>query len=117
MLHFVARINYKFPMPDINADYRVILHSELNSRKLKNSQYSLRAFSKHLEIDPSYLSKLIAGKLIASVDLADSLAKKLKLNHEQYSQFVLSAAEENKCQSLYEVNPDLTDCDQDKVLL
>ncbi len=100
-------------MPDINADYRAILYSELSTRKLKNSRYSLRAFSKHLEIDPSYLSKLIAGKLIVSVDLADSLAKKLNLCNDQYTQFVLSAAEENKCQSLYEVNPDLTDCNKE----
>ncbi len=100
-------------MPDINADYRAILHTELNARKSKNSHYSLRAFSRHLEVDPSYLSKLISGKLIVSVDLADSLAKRLKLSNDQYTQFVLSAAEENKCQSLYDVNPDLTDCDKE----
>ena len=46
-----------------------------------------------------------------SVDVAASMAKKLKLNDEMRKQFIMSAAEEQKCHALYLIDPNLTDCD------
>lgn len=40
---------------------RLFLHRELESRKRKNPRYSLRAFARALEIDPSLLTKYLSG--------------------------------------------------------
>jgi hypothetical protein len=39
-----------------------VLQEEFDARKERNSRYSLRAFARDLRIDPSNLSKLLAGK-------------------------------------------------------
>jgi transcriptional regulator with XRE-family HTH domain len=98
-------------MADLEAHYRIYLRQELERRKSKNARYSLRAFAKSLKIDNGQLSKIIAGKALLSVDLADQLAKKLKLTGDERKEFLVSAAEEQKCLLLYLVDPSLTDCD------
>ncbi len=99
-------------MADIAAEYRLILKSKLESRKIKNKRYSLRAFARDLDIDASYLAKINSGKVLLSVDLAAQIANKLNLSQDKYTQFILSAADEQKCHALYFVDPSLTDCDQ-----
>lgn len=99
-------------MADMSAEYRLILESEISSRKNKNSRYSIRAFARDLEIDASYLTKIRAGKSLLPVDLAAKIAKKLFLPKDKYSQFILSAADEQRCHALYLVDPILTDCDR-----
>ncbi len=101
-------------MADLNAEYRMILNSEFKIRKEKNARYSLRAFALLLGVDASYLSKINSGKLMLSVDVAASMAKKLKLNEEIRKQFILSAAEEQRCHAVYLIDPNLTDCDPSK---
>lgn len=101
-------------MADINAEYRLILNSEFNVRKKKNPRYSLRAFARLLKVDASYLSKINSGKLILPVDVAASIAEKLKLEKEIRKKFILSAAEEQTCHALYLTDPELTDCDPEK---
>lgn len=98
-------------MADDSAFYRNYLKEELQRRKSKNSRYSLRAFAKSLAIDNGQLSKIISGKALLSVDLADNISKKLKLTGDDRIRFLVSAAEEQKCQLLYLVDPTLTDCD------
>ena len=101
-------------MADLNADYRKILSTEFQVRNEKNTRYSLRAFALLLGVDASFLSKINSGKLMLSVDVAASMAKKLKLNDEMRKQFIMSAAEEQKCHALYLIDPNLTDCDPSK---
>ncbi len=100
-------------MADFEAFYRVYLKEELRLRKSKNRRYSLRAFAKSLKIDNGQLSKIIAGKALLSVDLADQVAKALKLTGTDRVEFLTSAAEEQKCHLLYLVDPSLTDCDSE----
>ena len=52
------------PPPAISNDrvFRQQLASELAFRQRANSRYSLRAFARFLDLDPSYLSKVIQGK-------------------------------------------------------
>ena len=101
-------------MADLSADYRTILSSEFQTRHEKNTRYSLRAFALSLGVDASFLSKIKSGKLMLSVDVAAAMAKKLKLNSEMRKQFIMSAAEEQKCHALYLIDPNLTDCDPAK---
>jgi len=101
-------------MANMNAVYRQVLEKVFVAKTSRNSKYSLRAFARFLDCDPSYLSKLNSGKLILSVDLADQFSKKLKLSEKERRAFILSAAEEQKCHALYLLDPSLTDCDEEK---
>lgn len=100
-------------MADLDTDYRIILNHEFTTRKAKNSKYSKRAFAKFLSVDNGFLSKLLSGKVMLSLDLAESFCKKLKLDDEQRTKFILSAAEEQKCHALYLLDPSLAECDED----
>jgi len=98
-------------MADMDADYRRILELEFSRRKERNGRYSLRAYAAALGVDVSYLSKLRAGRIILSVDLAAAFAKSLGLTEAVRREFILSAADEQKCHALYLVDPSLTECD------
>lgn len=98
-------------MSDINASYRKILFSEFQTRKAKNPRYSVRAFAKYLFLDNGFLSKLFSGKVLLSLDLADKITKRLKLTPELRREFLLSAAEEQRCHALYLIDPSLTECE------
>lgn len=101
-------------MADLEAFYREHLNSEFLERKRKNSRYSIRSYARSLGVDNGYLSKLLRGKTLISLDLADSIAKKLNLSTDVRNQFLKSAAEEQMCNSLYDIDPDLTECDSNK---
>ena len=98
-------------MADSDAFYRIYLNDELKRRKAKNGRYSLRAFANSLKIDNGQLSKIMSGKALLSVDLADQLTKMLKLGDSDRVDFLKSAAEEQRCHLLFLVDPTLTDCD------
>jgi transcriptional regulator with XRE-family HTH domain len=98
-------------MADLEAFYRVHLKQELRNRKARNSRYSIRAFAKSLSVDNGYLSKLLSGKALLSLDLADQISRKLRLPGELRRDFLLSAADEQRCHALYLIEPTLTDCD------
>jgi transcriptional regulator with XRE-family HTH domain len=98
-------------MADAEAFYRKVLQEEFARRKVKNKRYSLRAFAGSLRMDNGQLSKILSGKALLSVDLADQIAKRLKLEDETRVEFLTSAAEEQKCRLLYLVDPSLTDCE------
>lgn len=100
-------------MADLNAYYRKILSDELQVRRKRNPRYSLRAFALFLGVDNGYLSKLTAGKVLLSLDLADKLTKRLKLSPSVRKDFLLSAAEEQRCHTLYLIDPKLTDCEEE----
>ncbi|MCX6124209.1 MAG: helix-turn-helix domain-containing protein [Proteobacteria bacterium] len=97
-------------MADLEAEYRVTLKRHFDLKISKNKRYSLRSFAKFLGVDPTYLSKLFSGKLLLSLDSADRITKKLKLEGKERATFLLSAAEEQKCHALYLIDPLLTDC-------
>lgn len=98
-------------MVDAQAEYRNILKTELERRVIKNPRYSLRAFANHLEIDPAVVSKILAGKFIPTAEMAAEMAFKLKLEGEVRKRFIISAAEEKMCHTLYLIDPSLTECD------
>lgn len=62
---------------------RVALQREFIERCRKNSSYSLRAFAKYLEIDQSFLSKLLKGQRAITPEFAESVAPKLGLRPAQ----------------------------------
>lgn len=93
--------------------YREYLKEELERRMLKNPSYSLRAFAQSLEIDSSYLSKTLSRKHHFTLEAAEKVCVKLKLNPENRKKFIQSVADGRMCRSLYKVDPSLTDCESE----
>jgi uncharacterized protein (TIGR02147 family) len=56
---------------------RMVIQQEFIERSRKNPAYSLRAFAKYLEIDQSYLSKLLKGQRPITKNLVESIVPKL----------------------------------------
>ncbi len=76
------------------------LHEELERRKKKNPQYSLRAFALFLKLDPGSLSRILTEKkelsLIRSLRISDRLA----LTEESRQLFMSSVAVDRTHRSL-----------------
>lgn len=98
-------------MANLKAFYRIQLQKEYEQRLSKNSRYSQNAFAKFLEITPSYYSKLMSGKILLSLDLAEQISKKLKLSSAMAKEFCISVADEQKCHALFLIDPSYTNCD------
>lgn len=64
---------------------RIFLCAELKRRVDKNSAYSLRAFAKNLQIEPSLLSKILSGKHNLSHAMLLRLCEKLHLDANSFS--------------------------------
>lgn len=99
-------------MADLNTYYRQYLLTDFEKRKTRNPRYSLRAYANTLNLDNGFLSKLLSGKIMLSIDRADQIAKRLNLSQEQRREFIMSAIEEQKCHALYLLDPELTECDE-----
>lgn len=62
-----------------NIDVVQILKDELAQKQLKNKNYSLRAYSKYLGINPSLLSRLLNNKIPITNKMLVRIQKKLNL--------------------------------------
>lgn len=93
--------------------FREYLNTELESRTEDNENYSLRAFAKFLEIDPSLLLRIMTGKQSLSLNKAQEIAEKLKLDQEEREKFVVSVADSYKCKSLKRIDSSFTDCEEE----
>ena len=71
-------------------NYIDILKHQLETRSAKNSSYSLRAFARDLDLNPSRLSEILSKKKGLSLQAATTLAEKLGLNSEEKEFFLLS---------------------------
>jgi uncharacterized protein (TIGR02147 family) len=78
-------------MKKIKFNYIDILNEQLEVRSARNSNYSLRAFARDLELSPSRLSQILNKKKGLSEKAAEALAMKLGLNTREKEYFVLSA--------------------------
>lgn len=67
---------------------RLAVQREFINRCRKNPSYSLRAFAKYLEIDQSFLSKILKGKRSITVRLAESIVPRLGLKQAQFNSLV-----------------------------
>ncbi|MCM2322404.1 MAG: TIGR02147 family protein [Oligoflexia bacterium] len=69
-------------------DFRLYLQSELSRRAKENSSYSLRAFAKLLEVDPSALAKLLKGDRPLGPRLISRFGKSLGLAPDEIREFL-----------------------------
>ncbi|WP_413585274.1 DUF4423 domain-containing protein [Bdellovibrio sp. HCB274] len=70
-----------------NSDFRQFLEDELARRSQNYPRYSLRAFARHLEVDSSFLSKILNGKRTVTMRTIRMFGERLNLPGEQLQQF------------------------------
>ncbi|WP_413558615.1 DUF4423 domain-containing protein [Bdellovibrio sp. HCB209] len=69
------------------SDFRQFLEDELARRSQNYPRYSLRAFARHLEVDSSFLSKILNGKRTVTMRTIRMFGERLNLPGEQLQQF------------------------------
>lgn len=76
-------------MQDVNknSDFRQFLEDELARRSQNYPRYSLRAFARHLEVDSSFLSKILNGKRTVTMRTIRMFGERLDLPGEQLQVF------------------------------
>ncbi|MBC7692320.1 MAG: helix-turn-helix transcriptional regulator [Methylotenera sp.] len=72
------------------------IRDELLARKQKNSSYSLRAFARDLEIDPSAISRILKGKQTLSLLICLKVIRKLKLSEDESCRFLNAVADHQR---------------------
>ncbi len=83
-------------LPDGGGDFRLFLQNELLRRCKVNPRYSLRAFARSLGIEPSALSKLLAGKRSVSRPMFSRLSARLGLDPRAAQRFAPPETSEKK---------------------
>lgn len=85
----------------VSTNLKELLQRELVNRCRKNPKYSLRAFARSLEIEPSQLSKIINGKRQPREKLINSIIAKLNLSPQEAQHYAKpSNSETNPYQTL-----------------
>ena len=69
LFHMLSRIS--------ESEFNAHLQNELSKRCRSNSRYSLRAFAKMLELDPSSVSQILSKKRRASPQMMDKICAKI----------------------------------------
>lgn len=67
--------------------YSEIMKEVLNSRILKNENYSLRAFARDLNLSPGHLSEILTSKTTLSIKKSSEIASLLFLHEEDQNFF------------------------------
>ncbi|MFK8137221.1 MAG: TIGR02147 family protein [Bdellovibrionales bacterium] len=71
-------------MENTNEEFRVYLQDQLIDRTKRNPKFSIRAFSRQLDIEPSSLSQIIHGKRKLTNNMCLRLRKKLGLTDSEF---------------------------------
>jgi transcriptional regulator with XRE-family HTH domain len=71
----------------MNADFRKFLADELVRRSENSPRYSLRAFARHLDVDSSFLSKILNGKRTVTLRTIHMFGEKLNLPTQDLQRF------------------------------
>lgn len=76
-------------MQNINktSDFRQFLEDELARRSQNYPRYSLRAFARHLEVDSSFLSKILNGKRTVTMRTIRMFGERLNLTPDELQRF------------------------------
>ena len=81
--------------PQSTTDFRLFLQDELLKRCRINSSYSLRAFSRTLQINPSSLSRMLRGEREISPVMQYRLGERLGLNPIELKTFSQASLQKN----------------------
>lgn len=78
-----------------------ILIRELELRKQKNPKYSLRSFARLLDVDPSMICRVLAGKQALSLRITTQILSVLPLSLEDRESFKQSVVESIRQKAVY----------------
>lgn len=87
--------------------YQKCLKEELNDRMKSNPRYSIRAFSRFLDINPSTLSRVLKGEKRLSIPLSKKILTKLELEPLLAKKFISSVAESYQNESVKRVTTEV----------
>jgi plasmid maintenance system antidote protein VapI len=76
----------------LEQDFRSFLQDELDKRCKKNPRFSLRAFARTLEVEPSALSKILHGKRALTPKMLMRMASQLGLPEQEIERFTSKQA-------------------------
>jgi uncharacterized protein (TIGR02147 family) len=68
--------------------FRALLLAEFAKRTQRRPQYSLRAFARFLDVEPSILSKILRGKVAITSERVTRLAPRLGLSDEDAKRYI-----------------------------
>lgn len=85
--------------------YQKCLREELQRRCERNPRYSIRAFARALKVDVGALSKILSGKQIPSMKIAQALLAALDITLEEQEAFLGSLTEKQKARNLQRRSP------------
>lgn len=68
-------------------DFRKFLEEELARRSQNYPRYSLRAFARHLDVDSSFLSKILNGKRTVTLRTIRMFGERLNLSQDELARF------------------------------
>src|SRR5690606_7771579 len=83
-----------FKVPPMSAtrtetqDFRVWLQAEFSEKSRKNPRFTLRAFARLLEMEPSSVSQILSGKRAVSTKVISRICDRLSARPEKKSQFL-----------------------------
>lgn len=80
--------------------YQKRIREELQRRCDTNPRYSVRAFARALKLDAGALSRILSGKQVPSLKVAQKLLSVLDLSAEEKSSFLSSLAKKQKSRKL-----------------
>jgi uncharacterized protein (TIGR02147 family) len=76
-----------FPSNDERLAFRLWLQRQFTERCKRNARYSLRAFAKSLELDPSSLSQILSGTRTISKNKMLNICEKVSTTPSDFSNF------------------------------
>lgn len=88
-------------------NFRDFVESEYWKRMDKNSNYSLRAYARDLDVDPSLLSKLLRGKRSFTENMIHHIGQKMELNEVELFPYKKSLLDDPKWVRLDESEEDV----------
>jgi transcriptional regulator with XRE-family HTH domain len=80
----------------LEQDFRSFLQDELEKRCKKNPRFSLRAFARTLDVEPSALSKILHGKRSLTPKMLLRMASQLGLPDNEIERFAKKHASGNR---------------------
>lgn len=83
-------------MENVDVFYRNYLRNELDRRCKTNPRYSLRAFSRSLNVDVAALSRILSKKQTITVKTANKICENLSLEPSIKNEFINSVLEHRK---------------------
>lgn len=75
------------PKSDKNASVALFLNELLDSRRKRNSRYSLRALARDLGLSPGRLSEFMSGKEVPGKRLCNRMIETLKMSEDERAKF------------------------------